>query len=613
MPITKVLRALTLAVICLGGAAFILSSLSQDLVGFGGQPHARAQLTAREHGKAEDKMEPAEFAAEMLKDKEDQLRRLLEDSSEIDLRGPTFLQSEYRVEVEEEGEPLDLPRVVARVGALSTGLGFGVLVFSLNKECCFSINPTSGAVSLVQPLERDGSGGKTVHRLTVTAREGGLEAQAKLDVVVKDVNDNEPKFEVDEYRVDKMEFDMVKEGEELTKVIATDLDDPATDDNGVVTYSLESGQEHFKIDPQSGLVTAKVTLERGIWRAGLIAEDGGGLTGAATLVVIVGEVEEEVEKVDEEDVKGERRRRFLMDQQTRLDTLDSYCSTKQQWPGLNSNVIYVLQERRLVWCPVYKAASTNWMYNLLFLAGRNDEEVEATKARHPNQPNDAGREVAPRLSYSRVLEVAGEEGATNLLVVRHPFERIVSAFRDKLEQCHGPKNCTLDNNWYYKTYSKRIVSQHRAQAVKILGREYFSSKNNFGAPYPVSRTWRSDKMPSWWEFVQYLISTPASSYDEHWIPVSIYCSPCSLQYTRILHSETIQEEEQELANEIGAGGLIKPRHENDNSGGRQHMTDAYFSLLSDKDIEALFNIYRDDFHMFGYKFTFRGRNYPPNF
>ena len=23
------------------------------------------------------------------------------------------------------------------------------------------------------------------------------------------------------------------------------------------------------------------------------------------------------------------------------------------------------------------------------------------------------------------------------------------------------------------------------------------SRNNFGAPYPVSRTWRSDKMPSW--------------------------------------------------------------------------------------------------------------------
>ena len=116
--IVKVLRALTLAVICLGGAAFILSSLSQDLVGFG-QPPARADLASVEPSNAEDKLEPTEVAVdEILKEKDDQLRRLLEDSSEIDLRMPTFLQSEYRVEVDEEGEPLDLPRVVARVGAL---------------------------------------------------------------------------------------------------------------------------------------------------------------------------------------------------------------------------------------------------------------------------------------------------------------------------------------------------------------------------------------------------------------------------------------------------------------------------------------------------------------
>ena len=47
--------------------------------------------------------DPAEVAAKILMEKDDQLRRLLEDSSEIDLRVPTFLQSEYRVEVEEEG------------------------------------------------------------------------------------------------------------------------------------------------------------------------------------------------------------------------------------------------------------------------------------------------------------------------------------------------------------------------------------------------------------------------------------------------------------------------------------------------------------------------------
>ena len=87
-----------MAVICLGGAAFILSSLSQDLLGFG-QPPARAQLASAEPSKAEDKLEPAEVTvAEILKEKDEQLRRLLEDSSEIDLRMPTFLQSEYWVE-----------------------------------------------------------------------------------------------------------------------------------------------------------------------------------------------------------------------------------------------------------------------------------------------------------------------------------------------------------------------------------------------------------------------------------------------------------------------------------------------------------------------------------
>ena len=132
-------------------------------------------------------------------------------------------------------------------------------------------------------------------------------------------------------------------------MLATDLDDPDTDENGLVTYSLASGQEFFKIDPHTGLISARVTLERGIWKADVVAADGGGLTGSTRLVVNVGEVEERVvvrdvnnfEEVEEE--RSKRRKRFLTEQQIRLDTLDSYCSSRKQWPGINSNVIYVLQ------------------------------------------------------------------------------------------------------------------------------------------------------------------------------------------------------------------------------------------------------------------------------
>jgi len=324
-------------------------------------------------------------------------------------------------------------------------------------------------------------------------------------------------------------------------------------------------------------------------------------------VVIIQEAHEE----EEEEEKEYDQEQFQQLMKSRTELLQEQCDQQGEESVINPHVMFVLKERSLVWCPVYKAASTNWMYNLLYLAGRSDTEVEETKARHPNQPNDAGREVAPLMSHSSLMSVVGQQNSTRLLIVRHPFDRLVSAFRDKLEQCHGPKNCTLQNNWYYKTYGRRIVSQYRKGAVIKFGDDFFSSQNNYGAPFPVLRTWRSEKMPSWWEFVQSLLSTPPSSYDEHWMPISLYCSPCSLPYNRILHSEYIQEEEHQVALEMGAGHLIKPRWENKNTGtwDKESLLERYFSLLSDDDITALYSIYKDDFLLFGYTFSFRGLNF----
>ena len=34
--------------------------------------------------------------------------------------------------------------------------------------------------------------------------------------------------------------------------------------------------------------------------------------------------------------------------------------------------LYALPSRNFVWCPVFKSASTNWMHNLVRLAGKAD-------------------------------------------------------------------------------------------------------------------------------------------------------------------------------------------------------------------------------------------------
>ena len=40
----------------------------------------------------------------------------------------------------------------------------------------------------------------------------------------------------------------------------------------------------------------------------------------------------------------------------------------------------------------------------------------------------------------------------------------------------------------------------------------YSFRNNFGAPFPVNRSWRDSHYPSWWEFVQYLLQTSPHRY-----------------------------------------------------------------------------------------------------
>lgn len=168
------------------------------------------------------------------------------------------------------------------------------------------------------------------------------------------------------------------------------------------------------------------------------------------------------------------------------------------------------------------------------------------------------------------------------MVVRHPFERILSAYRDKLENSTaGREHGTVH---FYEKYGKKIVAKYRP-----------SSKAN---TYSLIE-------PTFEEFVQYLIDTDLSLYaDDHWIPYYLFCTPCLINYDVIVHFETIEQDVQLLLNLLDETWSRPPESKHVTSlplgKSRKQLTQSYYSRLSRETQLALFEKYRIDFELFGY-------------
>jgi protocadherin Fat 1/2/3 len=78
----------------------------------------------------------------------------------------------------------------------------------------------------------------------------------KFRLEIRDENDNKPEFSAENYVISVRENSLLKDA---SKLLALDLDSKL---NGAVRYSFLNDQHLLGLDPKSGLVTLKTSLDR---------------------------------------------------------------------------------------------------------------------------------------------------------------------------------------------------------------------------------------------------------------------------------------------------------------------------------------------------------------
>ncbi|XP_033897458.1 cadherin-8 [Acipenser ruthenus] len=161
----------------------------------------------------------------------------------------------------------------------------------------FVINDKTGDIHAMKRLDREE---KAEYTLTAQAinrdTDEPLEPPSEFIIKVQDINDNAPVFLNTPYHATVLEMSDV--GTSVTRVTATDADDPVYGNSAKLVYSILEGQPYFSIEPHTAIIrTALPNMDREAREQYLVviqAKDMGGhmggLSGTTTVTITLTDV-----------------------------------------------------------------------------------------------------------------------------------------------------------------------------------------------------------------------------------------------------------------------------------------------------------------------------------
>ncbi|NXU16228.1 CHST9 sulfotransferase, partial [Pardalotus punctatus] len=258
-------------------------------------------------------------------------------------------------------------------------------------------------------------------------------------------------------------------------------------------------------------------------------------------------------------------------QNDRKNTLASVClKNNLNKPGskLDSHVanqLFVEHKHKFIYCEVPKVGCSNWKRTIFLL--QSDLNVEAPEIEHVEIHRTS---LIKRLvSYPPASQKEFLSNYTKVIFTRHPLERLVSAYRDKL------------------LHSEPFYSITVANKIRAMFRKNTNS---------------SEKV-SFQEFVSFIIANPPHTLDIHWKPMFLLCDPCDIHYDIVGKYETLGLDSEHVLKAIGAPESLQyPSLKRYGSEKRTNgdITLEYLRQLTSEQIEKLKKLYQMDFFLFNY-------------
>ena len=292
----------------------------------------------------------------------------------------------------------------------------------------------------------------------------------------------------------------------------------------------------------------------------------------------------------------------------RFDIMNKYCDelkipSTQSMMLYDSSRMYFNDSYESVYCDVPKTSSRVWKCKYA--------QMHNISASWDPQPPSEERMIFS-VGYHMIphnMTAKRFQTFTKILVTRHPFNRLISGFNDKFSHhplyVHG-----LSKKIIKKLYLTDLPDEVSEFMEKVnTNYSHMDTKTKLDILFQYMRLQDSHlQLITLKEFLQYLIVTweeegNASSFDHHWMPITELCLPCSFTYDILIEHDKIAEESQTVLDYLQRNNKQNPP-----------LNFTEYSPKTSVDVcnnafktvpmgmrKKVFEIYKNDFALFGYK------------